>query len=110
MISIGGRLAEDARALRTRDGRSVLQLLIAVPHDGAARSRPVRLRVVQDLGAGESAAYSANARAWRLRRGTSVVVHGSGLQWVRGAVALQGVTRIDEPGLRARNVTGERDA
>lgn len=113
MISIAGTVREDARMLRTRDGRALLQLEVDAPNvpnlaSDAPRPRSVTLRVMSDLGTGESAAYAAKARAQRLRRGVRVVVHGLGLQWARGGVSLQGLQRIDEPDLRIRNVTGEQ--
>lgn len=112
MISIAGTVRGDARMLRTRDGRALLQLEVDVPNlprpAEVLRARPVTLLVLSDMGTGESAAYAAKARAQRLRRGVRVVVHGLGLQQVRGgAVALQGLQRIDEPDLRIRNVTGD---
>ena len=107
VITIAGTLQADARMVRTRDGRALLQLDVSVPNVAALeRPRPVTLRVQTDLGTGESAAYAAKARAMRLRRGVRVVVHGLGLQQLRGALAMQGVQRIEEPDLTVRPVAG----
>lgn len=107
-IVITGTVLQDARAYRSRDGRSVLAVDITPPNlDG---SRPARVRIVHSMGTGNAAAYAAAARAARLKRGVRVEAHGAGLRAGRGGMVLQGLDRLHEPDLVLRDTTGERQA
>lgn len=106
-IVVTGTLRADAQHRRTRRQESLLIFEMTLPNlDGA---RQVVVRVVQQYGTGESAAYVARSRADRLRRGVRVTAHGLGMQSARGVLVLQHVDHVDEPDLVLRNVTGERE-
>lgn len=108
-ITISGTILRDAQMRRTRDGAAILSFDVSPPNvqATATATRSATVRIVKDYGTGESAAYAANARAQRLRRGVRVVVDGMGLHTARGTWVLQQVSKIDEPDLVVRNVTGD---
>lgn len=106
-IVITGTVLADAQARTTAAGVSVL--LLDVQATSMTGERPARVRVVKPYGTGPSAALVARSKAQRLRAGVRVVVAATGMNSMRGGVALQQVGRIDEPDLHIPNVTGERE-
>lgn len=106
-IVITGTLRADAQHRRTTAQGSLLSMDLLLPVMTGAR--PVVARVVQPYGSGEAAAYAANARAARLRKGVRVTVHAQAAEHGRGVMVLQHVQRIEEPDLLVRDVTGERE-
>jgi len=106
-IVITGTLRADAQHRRTTAQGSQLSMDVQLPV--MTGSRAVVARVVQPYGTGEAAAFAAKARAARLRKGVRVTVHAQGAEYLRGAMLLQHVQRIDEPDLVVRPVAGHDD-